>query len=281
MTEIELGGTVGVDPSADWRAASARGAFETAARLADVAALGTVDPPSDVERDTLSFLTTVTKDLRTKAWRDVLAWCASQPEGSDDLTPGGSFAAAVDEARVLAESGALVDVRSVDEAVALLDTLPDEPAIFPAERLAQRGTAQVLLGSSDEARRLLGQAVELDPGHVRARVNLGNVLLEGGELDAAVGSYRRALEIDADDPHALHNLGVALRRQGKIGESVAALRKAQKAEQKKSSRPMRRRGAAGGGGSGSNRPTPTVLGVPRSWVVTGLIVGALWWIFLR
>lgn len=282
MSEEERASRSGIDPSADWRAASVRGDFDVAARLADVAALGTVDPPTDLERETIDGLAAMRRDLRAKRWGDVKAWLDGSPSGVDALVPGGSWSSAVSEARSLSESGASIDVRSIDDAVAILDGLSEDQAVFPAEWLAQRGTTLVLLGASSEAEGRLGRAVEIDPLHVRARVNLGNVLLERGDLDGAVTCYRRALDVDGEDPHALHNLGVALRKQGKIGESVAALRKAHKADQKRAARPVRRRAGRGGGdASGAEPARPTILGIPRSWLVALAIGGAAWWAFVR
>ena len=49
-------------------------------------------------------------------------------------------------------------------------------------------------------------------------VNVGNLLLEAGEVDAAVARYRRRSSLDPDYPEAHHNLGVAYKRQ--VGRRV-------------------------------------------------------------
>jgi Tfp pilus assembly protein PilF len=62
-----------------------------------------------------------------------------------------------------------------------------------------------------EARRAYDRAVELEPRHADALVNLGRLLYEQGATDAAIVHYRRALEA-AGGRHAIaaFNLGLAL-----------------------------------------------------------------------
>ncbi|MEJ2503950.1 MAG: tetratricopeptide repeat protein [Gemmatimonadota bacterium] len=67
-----------------------------------------------------------------------------------------------------------------------------------------------------QARRAYEKVLELDPTHVNALVNLGRLLHEDGELDAAVVHYRRALEAaGGDEPTAAYNLGLALEDLGR------------------------------------------------------------------
>lgn len=76
------------------------------------------------------------------------------------------------------------------------------------------------------ARDAYERALGLDPIHADARVNLGNLLLEDGRLEAAVREYRRAL--DADPGHALaaFDLGVALEELERPTEAAEAYRRA-------------------------------------------------------
>lgn len=69
-----------------------------------------------------------------------------------------------------------------------------------------------------EARGAYRRALELDPDHADAHVNLGRLLHEAGELDAAESHYRAAPE----DPTALFNLGVVLEDRGRLQEAREA-----------------------------------------------------------
>jgi tetratricopeptide (TPR) repeat protein len=67
-------------------------------------------------------------------------------------------------------------------------------------------------GSPDEARRAYERAIELDPAHADARVNLGRLLHEAGDAAGAVAQYRAALAAGGDRETlatAAFNLGVA------------------------------------------------------------------------
>jgi tetratricopeptide (TPR) repeat protein len=81
-------------------------------------------------------------------------------------------------------------------------------------------------GSPDEARRAYERALELNPEHVDARVNLGRLLHETGNPAAAEPHYRRALTARPDDATASFNLGVALEDLGRPEEALAAYERA-------------------------------------------------------
>ena len=73
--------------------------------------------------------------------------------------------------------------------------------------------------SPDEARAAYQRAIELDPDHSDAHVNLGRMLHEEGAPLAAQQHYRRALESDPSHPTAAFNLGVALEDLGRLNEA--------------------------------------------------------------
>jgi tetratricopeptide (TPR) repeat protein len=81
-------------------------------------------------------------------------------------------------------------------------------------------------GSPDEARESYAKALELDPDHGDAHVNLGRLLHEAGDLEAAETHYRRALEIRPDDVTAAFNLGVVLEDLGRDLEALEAYERA-------------------------------------------------------
>jgi tetratricopeptide (TPR) repeat protein len=59
------------------------------------------------------------------------------------------------------------------------------------------------------------RAIDIDPDHVDARINLGRLLHEAGDLPGAEAQYRSALESSPDDSTAAFNLGVLLEDQMK------------------------------------------------------------------
>lgn len=97
-----------------------------------------------------------------------------------------------------------------------------------AEALNALGVLHALRGEADAAKSHFGNALAHDPGHYRARMNLGNLALEAGDAAAAEQEYRAVLKLAPQYDGAHHNLGVALRRQGKVYESVGSIRRAQR-----------------------------------------------------
>ncbi|HVT04432.1 MAG TPA: tetratricopeptide repeat protein [Thermoanaerobaculia bacterium] len=77
-----------------------------------------------------------------------------------------------------------------------------------------------------DARDAYRRAVELDPGHADAHVNLGRILHEDGELYAAEAHYRIALQSLPAHPVAAFNLGVVLEDMGRSKEAVVAYQQA-------------------------------------------------------
>lgn len=66
------------------------------------------------------------------------------------------------------------------------------------------------------------KALQSDPQHTDALLNLGRWLHESGDLRAAEKLYRRALRHDQNDATAAFNLGVALQDLDRIEEAVTA-----------------------------------------------------------
>lgn len=78
----------------------------------------------------------------------------------------------------------------------------------------------------DEATAAYGRALELDPGHADACVNLGRLEQQAGELDAAARHYREALARAPGHATAAFNLGTVLEDQGRTVDAIAAYAKA-------------------------------------------------------
>jgi len=81
-------------------------------------------------------------------------------------------------------------------------------------------------GKFAEALSSLQKAVEIEPNCVEAHNNLGNLLQDGGHLEAASECYRQALAIQPDFAKGYGNLGMACQGMGKSEEAVACFRKA-------------------------------------------------------
>lgn len=204
----------------DWRGLLALGRFGLAARTWRLVEGEAADPEID---DALASLAEVEAAVRTKAAgraRQTLARLVSRPA---ELVDWASLEA---DLEVLETASAAVDQREAEAAREALTGLRTE--CFRAEREALLGTLAVLDGEGERAMAHFDAALALDPNHVRAWTNRGNVRLEAGDVGGAIGDYEQALRIDDAFANAYHNLGVAYRRQGQIGKSVAALRKAQR-----------------------------------------------------
>jgi tetratricopeptide (TPR) repeat protein len=83
---------------------------------------------------------------------------------------------------------------------------------------------------AEQAREAYERAIELDPNHASAHVNLGRLLHEAGDPRAAEPHYRAALEVRSDDATASYNLGVALEDMGKLPEALLEYQKAVRLE---------------------------------------------------
>jgi tetratricopeptide (TPR) repeat protein len=98
-----------------------------------------------------------------------------------------------------------------------------------AERWFQRG-AELEDGLSGTARAAYERALALDPGHAAARINLGRLLHEAGELQAAESVYREGVTRAGNDAVLLFNLGVLLEDMRRPAEAIAAYESALRAD---------------------------------------------------
>jgi lipoprotein NlpI len=111
----------------------------------------------------------------------------------------------------------------------------------------KRGVARVGLQRRDLAHPDFTAALEAAPGYAPALTNLGNLLLEDDEIDAAIERYESAIAADPEYAVAYLNVSVAYKRRGRIAEAVRALRRSQRLEARAGAsaasfwRPARRR----------------------------------------
>lgn len=75
-----------------------------------------------------------------------------------------------------------------------------------------------------EAAAAYRRALQADPNHADAHLNLGRLLHEDGRLPEAEAAYRASLTADPSAARAAFNLGVVLEDQGRVAEAQAAYR---------------------------------------------------------
>lgn len=78
----------------------------------------------------------------------------------------------------------------------------------------------------EEAARAYRMALDADPEHPQANVNLGRLLHEIGEVATAREHYRRAMAAEPKNPVAAYNLGVALEDAGDLEGAIGLYRRA-------------------------------------------------------
>jgi tetratricopeptide (TPR) repeat protein len=83
-------------------------------------------------------------------------------------------------------------------------------------------------GRAAEAESAYRRAIESDPGHVGALVNLGGLLARQKRFAEAIPLFKKAIDEDPKNSEARVGLGAALSLSGKNGESVAVLEEGEK-----------------------------------------------------
>ncbi|HSG48542.1 MAG TPA: tetratricopeptide repeat protein, partial [Longimicrobiales bacterium] len=82
--------------------------------------------------------------------------------------------------------------------------------------------------SMDEAIDAYRRALELDPSHSDAHLNMGRLLHEAGRIEEAEEHYRRAVSADPESARAFYNLGVALEDQSAAAAAMEAYQAARR-----------------------------------------------------
>jgi Tfp pilus assembly protein PilF len=93
-----------------------------------------------------------------------------------------------------------------DEVEKIVERWPDDPMV-----LNLNGYLLETLGDDDGALAMFQQAVEVDPGFAEGYNNMGRILVERGEINAAIEVYEKALSINPEMTTALLNLAVIYR----------------------------------------------------------------------
>jgi tetratricopeptide (TPR) repeat protein len=90
------------------------------------------------------------------------------------------------------------------------------------------GNALLNNGNVDKAISQFQQAVQIDPDYADAHGNLGFALNKMGKVDEAISQFQQAVQIDPDSAVDQNNLGNSLLRQGKVDEAILHLQQAVK-----------------------------------------------------
>jgi choline-sulfatase len=98
----------------------------------------------------------------------------------------------------------------------------------PRDALARIQLGEVYrdMGRTDDAARLMREAVALDPDPASYWNSLGMVLGGAGRLADAEKAFAEAASRDADDPQYVYNRGLALERLGRRDEAAAQFQRA-------------------------------------------------------
>lgn len=94
------------------------------------------------------------------------------------------------------------------------------------DSMFEEAKAASTAGRFEEAVGVYRRIVSADPGHVRARNNLGVLLDQMGSHKAALEHFQAAVDMEPENPELLTNFGAALAAQGHYEEAEAQLRKA-------------------------------------------------------
>ena len=137
---------------------------------------------------------------------------------------GDSVVVAEGGARWQADSGQYVLELEVSVADGDLKVLArEQPAkeAAVAEDWFRRGAAAEQEDPA-RSRQAYERALSLDPSHVSARLNLGRLLHETSQLEAAERVYREGLRVSGNHPTLLYNLGVLLEDGGRRSDAIEA-----------------------------------------------------------
>lgn len=124
-----------------------------------------------------------------------------------------------------ADSGQYVLDFEGDPAAGSLRVIERNDVGASAEDWFERG-CDLERGDAEAARQAYERALQSDPAHAGAHVNLGRLLHEAGRLAEAERVYRRAILACGNEPLLLFNLGILLEDMGRKSAAMDAYEKA-------------------------------------------------------
>src|ERR1700722_17383815 len=108
------------------------------------------------------------------------------------------------------------------------ESLPHGPGNRDGNRLRQ-AVQYHQTGRLEDAKAAYFEIISSDPGNFRAYANLGLILLDEGDGNAAKALFEQAVAIDPNDIQTLNNLGNLCQRRGDVEASLAHYEKALRA----------------------------------------------------
>ena len=66
--------------------------------------------------------------------------------------------------------------------------------------------------------------IEINPNHVKTHYNLGIAYRHSGQIDKAIGAWKKAISLEPNGSKAYNNLGAAYLSQGKLDDAEATER---------------------------------------------------------
>jgi len=99
----------------------------------------------------------------------------------------------------------------------------DTMQVSPRSSIAQVNVGNALMdqGQVDEALAHFQKAVKINPAYAEAHYDLGNVLYGKGQVDEALVHYQRAVDLKPGFALAHYNLGMMLLQKGRVDEAIA------------------------------------------------------------
>lgn len=103
-----------------------------------------------------------------------------------------------------------------------IELQPDDPSFY-----TNKGVVLSQMGKAEESQEMFKKAAELDPlAAAQNFYNLGVTMVNTGDIDNAVGAFRRSIEADPGYAESYYQLGMSLSGNLKtIPEAVSALKK--------------------------------------------------------
>jgi tetratricopeptide (TPR) repeat protein len=105
-------------------------------------------------------------------------------------------------------------------------TAPGAAGPTTAQEFFEAGNGHAQAGEFEEAVAAYQAALELEPDHVSAMINLGVAYYNLQQLDQAIAEYQKALRVAPEDEAIHSNLAAAYVQQGKLEEALAAYTRA-------------------------------------------------------
>jgi intraflagellar transport protein 88 len=115
--------------------------------------------------------------------------------------------------------------KSFDKAIEDLKAFEKKDQNLKAKAATNLSFLYFLEGDQEQAHKYADLAVRHDRYNARALVNMGNCLVEAGELDRAKEMYLEAIGVEADCVEAIFNLGLVNKQLGAYHEALQAYEK--------------------------------------------------------